>query len=163
MDGAFPFPPYPDDMPEPTCDASEMWRWASSTSDVEFMLFDVKYFSLRAGSLKQLDFAWSSVSKDSWTEQATIYLIAVQGQHKAIGIVPAAVFEQSTDFAHGLNPLLSGSPAWLHPFMVETEHLSEAMSRLFAAARSEDTPYVNPTTGTQLVGFKPHLSVAPPL
>ena len=94
---------------------------------MDFVTFDVKYMSLIAGSIKQLDYAYSFVHKGKWTKQAQVYLLMFESIPSYLAIVPKSVYEGSSDFAYGTLPLVGKIPRWCQPFMVADEHLAQAI------------------------------------
>lgn len=141
------------DMPPPGSTWLEIYQWACENMDTTLLYFDVKYYSLRASGVKELDYAYSAHADNSMRDEAAIYVMVFESLSQYVALVPKHVFENATDFGYGVEPLICGLPPWCLLFLVHVDDLAEAIQGISGAIKSKW--YTNPTTGVVFSGWRP--------
>lgn len=164
VDGVFVDAPPDMRIPSTRKDPDAAWRWVSAHTNhpqVRFLGFDVKYFSLMPGGLKEMDYAYVNPPSERRTENTSVYIVVFESIPDFVALVPKGSFDLSTDFAYGIQPLLNKCPAWCHPFMVHERHLAQAVRSLVRAKKG--SWYWNPTLKYSMTGYLPRLTREPPI
>ncbi|KAI9704035.1 MAG: hypothetical protein M1820_005657 [Bogoriella megaspora] len=133
--------------------------------DTRFLECDVKVIDiLSTTAAKGSEFGFRATIPQDQRVSATLCVVVFEGLSDHIAIVPRALWGvRSTGSHQGPLPLVTRIPPWIYPFVVHYNDLSQAVFRLFAAARLDGAWYENPTTGTRLLDWRPRITTRPHL
>lgn len=150
-------------VPPIDCSNDDLCDWAESQEDLQAIRIDVKYESLAPGNGRLNDKLHYKNRETcaSHFNATDFYCVVFEQDDRHIALLPKLAWEHATDFAHGVLPLISQTPAFYHPFIIKHRNFFEAARRFL---RSNATQwYVNPHNGAELRGFSMLPETAPSL
>ncbi|KAK1814620.1 hypothetical protein LTR12_011006 [Friedmanniomyces endolithicus] len=155
------------DTPLDTASDRDLWKWArGGPPGVHFIPVEFKFTSVTIGrATGSIQFyTWSASHKYAQrAPDSEVVISIVEGVGDHVAILPTATYVRAPSWprTHSSDTIQARAPVWFPPFMVDLRQVGEAVVSIVVAALSNASPYVNPTTGVSLTGWRPRHTADP--
>ncbi|KAK3047161.1 hypothetical protein LTR09_011429 [Extremus antarcticus] len=116
---------------------------------------EVKYIVMLPLPSGSRPYLWPNPSSsDPITQPAEIVILAFEGVHDYVEVVPQEIWFTSREIGYRIEPLLARLPTWVYPFVVKYTELKVAVERISASMLTRE-PHVNPTAHVRFISWMP--------